>query len=111
MKTEDKKAAIAAYKERKAVIGIYAVRCLASGKIWIGQSTSLDTIQNRLWFTLRLGNHPCRELQLAWNSRTSDDFMFEELERMDDEDLAYVRQARLKERVAHWRSSLGGLAI
>lgn len=67
MKTEDKKAAIAAYKERKAIVGIYVVRCLTSGKIWIGQSTNLDTIQNRLWFTLRLGNHPCRDLQRAWN--------------------------------------------
>lgn len=111
MKTEDKKAAIAAYKERKVVIGVYAVRCPASGKIWIGHSTSLDTIQNRVWFTLRLGNHPCRELQQAWNNRISDDFVFEELERMDDEDLAYVREARLKERAAHWRSSLGGIAI
>jgi hypothetical protein len=111
MKTEDKKAAIAAYKERKAIVGIYAVRCLASGKIWIGQSTNLDTIQNRLWFTLRLGNHPCRDLQQAWNHGTSDDFVFEELERMEDEKLAYVRQARLKERVAYWRSSLGGTAI
>ena len=111
MKTEDKKAAIAAYKERKAIVGIYVVRCLASGKIWIGQSTNLDTIQNRLWFTLRLGNHPCRDLQQAWNHGTSDDFMFEELERMEDEELAYVRQARLKERVAYWRSSLGGTAI
>lgn len=111
MKTEDKKAAIAAYKERKAIVGIYVVRCLASGKIWIGQSTNLDTIQNRLWFTLRLGNHPCRDLQQAWNHGTSDDFVFEELERMEDEKLAYVRQARLKERVAYWRSSLGGTAI
>jgi hypothetical protein len=111
VKTEDKKAAIAAYKERKAIVGIYAVRCLASGKIWIGQSTNLDTIQNRLWFTLRLGNHPCRDLQQAWNHGTSDDFVFEELERMEDEKLAYVRQARLKERVAYWCSSLGGAAI
>lgn len=30
---------------------------------------------------------------------------------MEDEKLAYVRQARLKERVAYWRSSLGGTAI
>lgn len=111
MKTEDKKAAIAAYKERKAIVGIYVVRCLTSGKIWIGQSTNLDTIQNRLWFTLRLGNHPCRDLQQVWNHGTSDDFVFEELERMEDEKLAYVRQARLKERVAYWRSSLGGAAI
>ncbi|SDP27468.1 GIY-YIG nuclease family protein [Phyllobacterium sp. OV277] len=111
MKTENRKAATTAYKERKLIMGIYAIRCLMSGTAWIGQSTTLDTIQNRLWFTLRLGNHPCRELQQAWNDNGAENFTFEELERLDNEDLVYVRDARLKERALYWRSLLGGLAI
>ena len=56
MKSEDKKAAITAVKERKAVAGIYVVRCGASGQAWVGQTPNLDTIQNRIWFGLRMGS-------------------------------------------------------
>jgi hypothetical protein len=111
MKTEERKAATAAYKERKLVTGVYAVRCLASGDIWIGQSPNLDTIQNRLWFTLRLGNHPCRGLQSAWNDHGAQTFAFEVLEHLGDEDLTYVRDARLKERVLYWRTTLDGFVV
>jgi hypothetical protein len=53
MKTEDRKAAVTAYKERKVESGIYAIRCAASGEVWVGSAPNLSTIQNRLWFTLR----------------------------------------------------------
>ena len=53
MKGDDRKAAIAKYKQRKSVAGICAVRCAGSGETWLGQSLNLDTIQNRIWFTLR----------------------------------------------------------
>ncbi len=55
MKTEDKKAARAAYKERKQVAGIFAIRCAPSGEVWVGQTLTLLTIQNRLWFMLTHG--------------------------------------------------------
>ncbi|MET4276026.1 hypothetical protein ABIB68_004682 [Bradyrhizobium sp. F1.2.2] len=51
--TIDRKAAIAAYRERKTVAGIYVIRCAASGEAWIGQAPNLETIQNRIWFSLR----------------------------------------------------------
>ncbi|MET4040164.1 hypothetical protein ABIC03_001849 [Bradyrhizobium sp. RT6a] len=46
--TIDRKAAIAAHKERKTVAGVYVVRCAASGEAWVGQAPNLDTIQNRI---------------------------------------------------------------
>ena len=64
--TVDKKAAIAAYKERKTVAGIYLVRSKASAETWVGQAPNLEKIQNRIWFTLRQGSHQCRSLQAAW---------------------------------------------
>ena len=33
----DRKAAIAAYKERKTIAGVFVVRCAASGEAWVGQ--------------------------------------------------------------------------
>ena len=53
MKREDRKAAIAAYKERKADAGLYVVRCAASGQQWVGGTLDLRTIWNRLSFMLR----------------------------------------------------------
>ena len=51
MNTENRRRAIRAYKDRKLVMGIYAIRCAASGQVWVGQSRTLDTIENRLWFS------------------------------------------------------------
>jgi hypothetical protein len=111
MKSEDKKAAIAAYKERKSVAGIYVIRCGTSGQAWVGRSPNLDTIQNRIWFSLRMGSNSNRDLQTAWSAHGGDDFTFEALERLEDEELPYVRDTLLKERAIHWRSLLNGLAI
>jgi hypothetical protein len=111
MKGNDRKAAIAAYKERKSPVGLYAVRCVASGEVWVGQAPNLDTIGNRLWFTLRLGSNPHRGLQNSWRNHGAESFTFEVLERLADEESPYIRSAVLKERAAYWRSALGAQAI
>jgi hypothetical protein len=111
MKTIDRKAAIAAYKERKAIIGIYLVRCLASGEVWVGQSPNLDTVQNRIWFTLRQGSSPHPRLQKAWRDHGADSFVFEVVEQLEDEESPYFRDALLKKHLEHWRSKLQAEAI
>jgi len=37
MDRSERKAAVSAYKERKAVAGVYAVQCAATGGQWIGR--------------------------------------------------------------------------
>lgn len=106
MQIADRKAATAAYKERKSVAGIYAFRCEASGQSWVGRAPDLATIENRLRFTLRQGNHRQRSLQAAWNTHGPEAFQFEALERLEDEDIVYVRDRVLKERLAHWQATL-----
>lgn len=107
MTGETRKAAVAAFKERKVVAGIYAVRCLADGRQWIGHAPDLSTIQNRLWFMLRHGNGPHRGLQAAWRDHGAESFAFAEIERLDDEALSFARDRVVKERLAHWRATLG----
>jgi hypothetical protein len=107
----EKKAAIAAYKERKVVGGIYAVRCRATDRRWIGWAPNLATIQNRLWFALRLGTSPHRTLQAAWREHGGESFVLEEVERLDEEPSAFVRDRTAKERHAHWCSVLKAEAI
>jgi hypothetical protein len=107
----DRKAAIAAYKERKTIAGIYFVRCAASGEAWVGQAPNLETIQNSVWFSLRQGGHTCRTLQAAWNRHGEASLTFGECERLEDEETAYVRNALLKERALHWRAELNAEAV
>ena len=111
MSTIDRKAAIAAYKERKTVAGIYVVRCEATGETWVGRAFDLDKVSNRLWFTLRQGGHPCRELQAAWNAHGATSVTMSECERLDEDETTYVRDALLRERMAHWRKELNAGAL
>jgi hypothetical protein len=105
----DKRAAKAAYRERKSVAGIYAVRCAATGQVWVGHTPTLDTVRNRLWFTLRQNNHIGADLQRAWAEHGADSFTFEVLEPVKDDDLSYTGDGALKARAAAWRAKLGAL--
>ena len=87
------------------------LRCKASAEIWVGQAPDLEKIQNRIWFSLRHGDHRCRSLQAAWARHGPQSLMFEECERLDDEETPYIRNALLKERMLHWQSRLGAEAI
>jgi hypothetical protein len=61
--------------------------------------------------SLRQGSHTCRTLQAAWSTHGPDSLTFEECERLDDEETAYIRDALLKERTLHWRKELGAEAV
>ena len=106
MQGADRKAAIAAYKEREVVAGIFALRCAETGQVWVGQAPDISAIWNRTGFTLRHGTHLCRELQSAWNARVGEGFVFEELERFDAEALSIGRARILNDRLAHWAATL-----
>ncbi len=111
MKNEDRKAAIAAYKERKAAPGIFAVRCLPTGGTWVGHAPDLATIRNRIWFTLDHGSHRSASLQAAWNTHGAAALSFEELERIEADQPAYARDRALKDRTAAWMEELGAEAL
>jgi len=111
MQGEARRAAVAAYKERKVLSGVYAVRCLASGDVWVGAWVDLATIQNRLWFALRQDSHPRKDLLAAWRKHGEAQFSFEVLEMLDAETSPYLRASKLAERAAHWREILRAGAL
>jgi len=106
LKREDRKAATAAYKERKSDAGVYVVRCAASGQQWVGHAPDLRTIWNRLTFTLRQGGARPASLQQAWTEHGADSFTFDVVERIDAEDLEVGGARTLRDRVDHWRAAL-----
>lgn len=111
MKHDERKAAIAAYKERKVESGIYAIRCLAAGRAWVGISPDLATIRNRQWFTLRQGSHPIAALQAEWTAHGEAAFAFETLEVIEDELGEYARECLLKELLTQWAARLGAARL
>lgn len=107
MDVANRKAAVAAYKERKTAAGVFAVRCAATDQAWVGESRHLDTQQNGLWFALKHGSCLNRGLQAAWTAHGEDAFRFEPLERLADELSPYLLRTTLKERGGFWRTKLG----
>lgn len=102
-----RRAAASAYKERKPQAGIYAVRCTPTGQVWVGATSRLETIQNQLWFSLRLGSSPYRDLQTAWAAHGEPWFSFQVLEVHDEAEATLLPAAWLKDRAAKWCGQLG----
>ena len=108
----DRKAAVTAYKERKSAYGIYALRCEASGEVWVGYAADIEKIRNRIGFTLRSGATPHRSLLEACKRHGAEQFAVEDLEvRTDEDEPGFARDAWRKARVAYWSGKLGAEAI
>jgi hypothetical protein len=103
----DKKEAIRKYKEQKTPAGVYAIRCTASGKVWVGPSRNLDATRNGLWFTLRTGVHMEKSLQREWDTHGEPAFEYEILEVLDADLLPMAIKDLLKEKQTHWVAKLG----
>ena len=106
MEKQDRKAAVAQFKEQKSVHGVYAVICRATGESWVGTSRNLGAQQNSLWFTLRNGGGPFPSLHQAWLAHGEPDFRFEELDRLSDDFSDMLRADELKKRRKLWAARL-----
>jgi hypothetical protein len=106
-----RKEAIRRFKDRKPLRGVFAVRCLATGRAWVGSFTNLEAFRNSLWFSLRNGGHPSQTLQEEWNAHGEQTFQYEIVEKFDD-DLCPIRlRDLLKDRKQHWVAQLGARAL
>ncbi len=110
MDNASKKDAIRGYKERKQLQGVFAIRCDASGEVWVGSSRNLDALQNREWFALRSGLHRNKAMQAAWNAHGDASFRYEILEEVTDENPLLI-PSLLKDREKHWRAELNAAPV
>lgn len=99
------------YKEQKPNMGIFAVRCGASGQVWVGSSRNLDAAKNSHWFALGHGSHRERSLQEAWSIYGADAFAYEVLEKLDEEVLPMAVADLLKEKRGVWVAQLGARVV
>lgn len=109
--TIDRKAAIAAWKDRKVEAGIFAIRCAATGAQWLGRAPDIRTVQTRHWFSLRLGSHTNRALQAAWQAHGEANMQFDVLELLPDEEDPVARDSELRDALRRWRNQHGAPAV
>jgi hypothetical protein len=106
LSTEERKAAIRAYKERKPRPGIYGVRLTATGRCWAGSALNLDTTKNGLWGTLNSGRHLDRTLQEEWNRQGEAAFEYVILEVLKEDVHPLAVKDLLKEKKRYWTEKL-----
>ncbi len=106
-----RKEAARKFKEKKAALGVFAVRCTASGRVWVDASRNLDAAKNGSWFGLRSGSHRDKSLQAEWNAYGEGSFEYEILERLEDDVHPLAIAERLKEMRGRWIARLGARGI
>lgn len=102
MKT-DRKEIKREYKQRPPDMGIYGIRNLASGKIFIGRALDLNGKLNSERFQLKNRMHMNRELQEDFAALGEGQFAFEVLDRLrPQEGPEHDRGQELKELEELW---------
>jgi hypothetical protein len=103
---ESKKESIRRFKEQKALLGVYAVRCSVTAEVWVGASRNLDATKNGCWFTLRSGSHREKSLQAAWNAQGESTFSYEILDALAEDAHQLEIDTLLKEMKKEWLTRL-----
>jgi hypothetical protein len=98
--TQSRKDLTAAYKQMKFRIGVFQIRSLADGKIYVGSSVNLDAMWNRLRVELNFGTFANAALQQDWKQHGEAGFAYEvlaEIEQKDGETTDYAKEAKALE--------------
>ena len=107
MADQRKRDLIRAYKEKTPKRGACAVRCTATGQVWVLASPNLEAQERSTWFMLKSGSHINRTLQQTWNTEGEQAFHFEILATLDDSERSdYALKADLKELETTWLGKL-----
>ncbi|MFT3681526.1 MAG: GIY-YIG nuclease family protein [Ferruginibacter sp.] len=88
------------YKLLKPKIGVFQVRNTVNGKIFIDSSVNLDKIWNRHRVELNFGGHRNEKLQKEWKEFGEENFQFEILSEIEQEDNATVDYAKEAKQLA-----------
>jgi hypothetical protein len=108
---EARKEAIRKFKERKPLPGAFAVRCTATGRVWVGASRNLEGAKNGSWFCLRNGCHHNKSLQEEWDVRGELTFQYGILDRLDEDVHPLEIEDLLKKKKNYWMARLGAQSL
>jgi len=74
------------YRQRKYRMGVFRITNLANGKIFIGSSIDLIAIWHAQKLQLNAGIHPNEQLQSDWKQFGPENFKYDILEEITQED-------------------------
>lgn len=80
MDSERRKELIRHYKDNPPRAGVFQIRNLVSGKVFVTSAPSVDGKLNTQRFMLLAGGHVNKALQTDWSRQKPEDFAFEVLE-------------------------------
>ena len=110
--SEARKAAIRAYKERKASRGVFAVRCGATSGVWVESAPDIGAAENRVWFALQHGDRQMEKQAIAdFAVHGRDAFTFEVLEILDADLAEMAVRDTLKEKKRHWMAQINARSL
>jgi group I intron endonuclease len=75
--------------------GIYAIRCLANGKVYVGSSAGIDARWSEHRYDLNTGRHHSPHLQNAWVKYGAAGFAFEVIELVPADQLVAAEQRHI----------------
>ena len=91
-----------AYKEMPKPAGVFQIKNLRNGKLYLGSSLNLNGPINRAKFELKMGMHRSKALQNDWNEFGAENFSFDILEVItlkDDPDFNLTDELTLLEEI------------
>ncbi len=107
----DRKEAIRQFKEMKPEAGIYALRCTATGRVWIGATLNLAATRNRCWFTLRNRLSLDKSLQEEWDKQGESAFQYEILDSLEKDLHPLEVNELLKKKLRDFAARLGATSL
>jgi hypothetical protein len=103
----DRRALSRQYKEAPPPMGVYAIRNLANGRVYVDASANPQGALNRHRFELARKCHRNRALQQDWNAQGEENFRCEVIDTLKkSEDPAFDAGAELAALLALWRTEL-----
>ncbi len=103
----DKKELKKQYKQTLPPMGIYQIRNLVNGKIFVGSSLNLHGKSNSFKFQLRSGLHVNSELQKDYSQFGEENFVFEIVDLLEpNEDPTFDYRDDLKVFLEMWMEKL-----
>ncbi len=95
------------YLETKIRAGVYAIRNLVTGRVFVSGSTNVQGVLNRHRFELRQGTHRNPLLKQEWSRYGESSFTFEVLDMVKPrEEVAFDVARELEDLVALWRQEI-----
>ncbi|WP_341890136.1 GIY-YIG nuclease family protein [Variovorax sp. YR752] len=95
------------YKDGVRPAGVFVIRNLMDGRIYVAGSLDVEGAMNRARFELNLRSHRNKALQRDWIAHGATQFSFEVIDRVKErDDPAFDRAGELEKLLELWREEL-----